>query len=175
MGLHSVIIVSAVAIGLAAPAMAGEKQSFTYNKSSSESRYTQENMIDVGDVPGHQVRIFEITWSFKKDELAFDGVAVKEQWVRGMSDYTNWSGPAMNYSTYLLEDGNKVFSRATTTSQSTANPDGSKVLKFASVENFVGGTGKFAGIRGQAHANGSRVPGEKALTIQVAGEYWIEK
>jgi hypothetical protein len=94
--------------------------------------------------------------------------------VRGMSDYTNWSGPATTYSVYVLEDGNKVFGRGTVTSQMTAT-DGSKALRFSSVENFVGGTGKFAGIRGQTHSNGSRVPGEKALTIQTGGEYWIEQ
>jgi len=175
MKIHSVIMVSALAMGLAVPAIAQQKQSLSYSKTSSDSRYTQEHMIDVGDVPGHQVRIYEITWSFKKDELAFGGVAVKEQWVRGMSEYTNWSGPATTYSVYVLEDGNKVFGRGTVTSQMTTNADGSKALRFSSVENFVGGTRKFTGIRGQTQTNGTRVPGEKALTIQAAGEYWIEQ
>jgi hypothetical protein len=92
-----------------------------------------------------------------------------------MSDYTNGSGPAMTYAIYVLEDGNKVFSKATVTSQTTANNDGSKTLKFFAVENFVGGTGRFAGIRGQIQSSGSRVPGEKVLTLQGSGEYWIEK
>ena len=175
MKIHSLITMSALAMVLAAPVMAQQKQSLSYSKSSSDSRYTQEHMIDVGDVPGHQVRIYEITLSFKNDELAFEGVAVKEQWVRGMSDYTNWSGPATTYSVYVLEDGNKVFMRGTVTSQMTANADGSKALRFSTVENFVGGTGKFVGIRGQTHSSGSRVPGEKALTVQTAGEYWIEQ
>jgi hypothetical protein len=92
-----------------------------------------------------------------------------------MSDYTNGSGPATTYATYVLEDGNKVFSKSTLTSQTTANSDGTKTLKFIVVENFVGGTGRFAGTRGQILSSGSRVPGEKVLTLQGTGEYWIEK
>jgi hypothetical protein len=95
--------------------------------------------------------------------------------VRGMSDYTNWSGAATNYDTLVLEDGNRVFGRETVTSQASTSADGSKTIKFSTVTNLVGGTGRFAGIRGQMHTIGSRVPGEKALTIQTTGEYWIEK
>ena len=50
-----------------------------------------------------------------------------------------------------------------------------KALKFSAVENLVGGTGRFAAIRGQMFYAGSRVPGEKVLTLQGSGEYWIEK
>ena len=87
--IRSLMIVPVLAIGLAMPAAAQEKQTFSISKGTGDTRYTQEHMIDVGDVPGHQVRIYEITVTYKKDELAFDGVSVKEGWSRSMSDYTN--------------------------------------------------------------------------------------
>jgi hypothetical protein len=62
-----------------------------------------------------------------------------------MSDYTNGSGPATTYATYVLEDGNKVSSKSTVAAQTTANPDGTKTVKFIAVENFVGGTGASCG------------------------------
>jgi hypothetical protein len=57
--------------------------------------------------------------------------------VRGMSDYTNWSGAATNYDTLVLEDGNRVFGRETVTSQASTSADGSKTIKFSTVTNLV--------------------------------------
>jgi hypothetical protein len=136
--LRSLMVLPLLAFGLAMPAAAQQKQSISISKTTADTRYTQEHMIDVGDVPGHQVRIYEINVTYKKGELAFDGVEVKEGWARSMSDYTNGSGPAMTYATYVLEDGNKVFSKSTVAAQTTANPDGTKTIKFIAVENSEG-------------------------------------
>jgi hypothetical protein len=51
------------------PAAAQQKQSISISKTTADTRYTQEHMIDVGDVPGHQVRIYEINVTYKKGEL----------------------------------------------------------------------------------------------------------
>ena len=106
--------------------MAGHSRSTPSHiaKAPEMSQYTQEHTIDVGDVPGHKVRIYEIHWNYAKGELAFDGVNVKESWVRAFSDYTNTSGPAMNYIIYVLEDGNKVFSRNAVVTQTTEGEGG---------------------------------------------------
>jgi hypothetical protein len=80
--IRSLMFVSVVTLGLATPAVAQQKQSILINKTSADTRYTQEHIIDVGDVPGHQVRVYEISWTYKKGELAFDGVEVKEAWTR---------------------------------------------------------------------------------------------
>jgi hypothetical protein len=96
---------------------------------------------------------------------------VTQSLTRGASDYVNWNGSFTTYSTYTLEDGNKVFSRSTGTNQTEA--DGTR--KFTFVENFVGGTGKFKSIRGQVRGSGERAPGAKSLTQQSSGEYWLEQ
>jgi len=142
---------------------------------SSTGQYLQQHAIDVDDSPGHQVRVYEIRNSYPDKDFAFAGVLVKESLVRGMSDYINFSGPFTTYTVYTLEDGNKVFSRGTGTSQSSTKADGTQVVKFSFVENFLGGTGKFKGMRGQVTGSGERAPVAKTLTSQSSGEYWIEE
>ena len=73
-----------------------------------------------------------------------------------MTDFVNQSGPFIGYSVYTLEDRNKVFSHFTGTTQT----DSAERAQFVFVENFVGGTGKFKGIRGQLHGLASVRPGQ---------------
>ena len=47
--------------------------------------------------------------------------------------------------------------------------------KYSYADNFVGGTGKFRGIRGQLRDAGERAPGAKSLTESESGEYWVEE
>jgi hypothetical protein len=132
-------------------------------------------MIDVGDVPGHVVRVFELHGDYKNIDLSYGGAKAKEGWVRGNSDYTNGTGTASNYGIILLEDGNMLFTKEAVLGQATPNPDGSKALEYSFVDTFVGGTGKFKGIRGQLRGNSVRIPGAKTLTTDVTGEYWLEE
>ena len=135
------------------------------------NQYLQEYAIDVGDIPGHQVRIYQLHMDYPKRDLAFAGVIVKERVMTDMTDYVNQNGLFTGYSVYTLEDGNKVFSRFTGTTQ----VDSAGGRKFVFVENFVGGTGKFKGMRGQLRGGGERAPGASSLTAETSGEYWIEE
>ena len=169
-----VIFFAANAVLVTSDACAQQKYSIT-RAPSSTTQYLQQHAIDVGDAPGHQVRVYEIHYDYPNKDLAFAGVTVKESLSRGMSDYINFSGPFTTYTVYMLEDGNKVFSRATGTSQLTIGANGDRVVKFSGAENFVGGTGKFKGIRGQVLISGERATVAKSLTQQSSGEYWIEE
>lgn len=159
----------------ASDAWSQQKQSVSYSIPPGAARYTQEHVIDVGDVPGHQVRVFEIHIDYQNSDLSYGGVKVKEGWVRGASDYTNGTGTASNYSVVVLEDGNMLFTKDAVVGHATPNPDGSKALKYSSVSTFIGGTGKFQGIKGQLRVNSIRVPGAKTITTEANGEYWIEQ
>jgi hypothetical protein len=134
-------------------------------------RYLNEHAIEVGDVPGHRVRIYEIHHDYPKRDLAYAGVAVRELVSRCMSDYINGSGPNVCYNVFTLEDGNKVFSHLTGSAQS----DSAGGAKGVFIENFVGGTGKFKGIRGQVRGSTERAPGTTSLKVEVNGEYWIDE
>jgi hypothetical protein len=137
--------------------------------------YTQEHLLEVGDVPGHQIRAFELRVDFQNINLSFGGVKMKELWVRRLSDYTNGSGTASNYDIWVLENGDKLFSKESVLGHATVAPDGSKTLKYSVVNTFTGGTGKFRGIRGQLLGNTVRVPGAKTIANDTTGEYWIEE
>jgi hypothetical protein len=164
-----VILFAANAVFVTSNSWAQQKYTIT-RAPAGNSQYLQEHAIDVDDPPGHQVRVYEIRYDFPKNELAFAGVAVNQSLTRGISDYVNWNGPFTTYTVYILEDGGKVFSRSTGTTQTEA--DGTR--KFTFVETFVGGTGKFKGIRGQLRGRGERAPGAKSLTQQSSGDYWLE-
>jgi hypothetical protein len=59
----------------------------------STSKYIQQHAIEVGDVPGHKVRILELQYLYnEQSQLAISGVKVREVWSRGYSDYTNGKG-----------------------------------------------------------------------------------
>ena len=126
----------------------------------SKSEYVKEHIIDAGDRPGHQLRVYELRVTYPANDLEFAGVKVKESHVRGMSDYTNWNGSFTTYTVYSLEDGSQVYSRGTGTTQSTIDADGKRAaFKYSFVETFLGGTQKFKGIRGQQVGGGERAAG----------------
>jgi hypothetical protein len=157
-------------------AQAWSQQKYQIARSpSSSAQYVQQHAIDVDDAPGHQIRVYEIRYEYPKKDFAFAGVQVLQTLTRGISDYVGLSGPFTTYTVYTLEDGNKVFSRGTGTSMLTAGASGNSVVKFSAVENYLGGTGCFKGIRGQVLISGERDVVAKSLTQQSNGEYWIEE
>src|SRR5262249_5880311 len=72
------------------------------------------------------------------------GMALKEQWTRALSDYTDNNGPGTTYGVYVLENGDKFFTRSALVAQST----GSGKLTASTVGYITGGTGKLSGIQG---------------------------
>jgi hypothetical protein len=135
------------------------------------SKFTQEHFIEVGDVPGHKLRVYEVQNEYPENDLAFAGIAVKQMLSDGVSDSVNGSGSFTAYNVFTMIDGSKVFVRVTGTTQS----DGAGGNRSISVENFVGGTGKFKGMRGQMRNTLQRASGSSLLNVQVSGEYWIEE
>ena len=85
---------------------AQQKHKISGKLRAANTKYTQQYVIDVGDVPGHQIRIFEIHRTFPKDPPAFEGVRTVEEWVRGFSDYTDgngWGGRVASYFAMLSD------------------------------------------------------------------------
>lgn len=157
-------------------AWAQEKHNIAYSLPTEASRFTQQHTIDVGDIPGHQVRIFEIHRTYPKDLLVVEGVRVLEEWVRGYSDFTDSNGPVWGYGTYVLEDGARIFTRLHGTSQSVARSDGSRKTTFHGVLAFAGGTGKFGAIRGTLRMTVTYDPIAGVVGEgEWQGEYWIAR
>src|SRR6185369_16304366 len=106
------------------------------------------HVIDVGDVPGHQVRILELHRTFPDDKPNCEGLKRVESWNRSYSDYTDRNGHVWGYLIVVLENGDKVFGELDGTSQTIVQPDGSKKSTTTEVTRYTGGTGKYQGIRG---------------------------
>ncbi|HYM30962.1 MAG TPA: hypothetical protein VEU47_06675 [Candidatus Cybelea sp.] len=158
----------------AATVWAQDKQKYAFKPPPGSAKYTQQTMIDVGDVPGHQVRLLELHSVFPGDAPVFDGVKEKEGWLRAFSDYTDANGHIFGYTVAIMENGDKIFGRIEGVTQTTVGADGSKTTRTVSTNTLTGGTGKFKGIRGTLR--GIAATDFKNLSENgTEGEYWIEK
>jgi hypothetical protein len=164
-----------LAIYPASDAIAQQKQRIAFKVGPENSKYTQQHTIDVGDVPGHQIRVYEIRRTFPQNPPVFDNVKVVEQFTRGMTDYIDLNGPQTNYGVWVLENGDKLFTRGNLISESAANPDGSIKTTSYSVTQFTGGTGKFRNIRGSTKTLSISDIKAGFNEAQYEIEYWVEK
>jgi hypothetical protein len=121
----------------------GISQRTSLQTSVENCKYTQHHPIGVGDLPGHQLRVFEIHCTFPNNPPVINGVVLKEQWFRGLTDLTDNSGPGNFYAVYEFANGDKFFTHSTM----VAHKAGSG-LSAATAGYITGGTGKFAGMRG---------------------------
>ena len=173
--LLSAAVALALGIGVCADAGAQTRTKVVYQVSAAETKYTQQHTIQVGDMPGHDIRIYEIHRTLK-DGPMIEGVRMKEAWSRGYSNYTDMNGTSQVYTISVMENGDKIFGRADLVSQSTEkNPDGSFKSTATVTGTLTGGTGKFLGIRGLTRTK--VVSDIKAGTNaqQTELEYWMEK
>jgi hypothetical protein len=153
----------------------GRQKYVTPKAMTATAKYTQTHIIEVGDVPNHQLRIFELQTVYTAEAPAFDGVKVKERFARAVSDYIDGSGTATGYAINILENGDKVFERLSIQAQTAVAPDGTKKLGFRSVSTLTGGTGRFTGIRGTLLGGGGSDLRTGLSDTWTEGEYWFEK
>ena len=143
-------------------------------------KYTQQHVIDVGDLPGHQIRVYEIHRTYANDKPNCENLKRTESWSRGYSDYIDRNGRTWGYDVTLLENGDKIFDQFDGTSQTTVAPDGSKKSTATVVTRYTGGTGKYEGIQGflrnsvvfdpDKNVNQQKTEGEYSLTPSTVGQ-----
>jgi hypothetical protein len=141
---------------------------------AQDTKYTQQHVIDVGDVAGHQVRIYEIHRTPSNAKPNCEGLKVKEGFSHGYSDYTNLNGRSWGYDVNIFENGDKIFSQYSGTVQTSINPDGSKKTIYTGVATFVGGTGKYRGVHGMSRNTTNFNPATGFNESTWEEEYWIE-
>jgi hypothetical protein len=165
-------IIAAVGLAVTMPtdsAVAQQKQRVSYKVTAENSKYTQQQFLDVGDIPGHQVRSFEIYRAFPTNAPVINGIKLKEQWTRGASDYIDNNGTANNYNVFVMENGEKFFTHTTVLAQNA----GPGKLSNVTVGHITGGTGKFAGMQGIIRTSGTAEPKAGVNETQTEIEYWI--
>jgi hypothetical protein len=170
--IHSAISFAAALMLCGAPsAWAQDKQKIAYKVTAENSKYTQRNTIDVGDELSHQLSLFEIHRTFPSNAPVINGVKLKETWTRGYADYINSNGLSINYTVYMLDNGDKFYSHSSTMGQ--ADTAGKRTT--VAVGQILGGTGKFAAMKGLVRSTGIS-DGKAGLNeTQTEIEFWIAK
>ena len=166
--------IAAVGLAFVLPtqaALAQEKQRVSFKVPAANTKYTQQHAIDVGDVPGHQVRVFEIHRTFGDNPPMINGVKLVESWSRSVSDYMDGNGLNPGYNEYVLENGDKFFTRYTC----LATNAGEGKIKSTCTAQITGGTGKLAGMHGVVRSTNSANPKVGFNENQTDIEYYIQK
>jgi hypothetical protein len=169
----------AISFGLAlspicfSPVSAQERCKVSEDATAAKSNYTQQQVLDVGDVPGHQIRVFELHRTYANDKPNCEHLKRAESWTRAYSDYIDRNGRAWGYEVTSLENGDKIFAQFDGTSQTMVAADGSKKSTFTGVTRYTGGTGKYEGIRGFLRTSVVFDLDKNMNQQQTEGEYWL--
>jgi hypothetical protein len=157
------------------PVSAQERCKLSWGVQPADITYTQQYAIDVGDVPGHQVRIFEIHRHFPDDKPNCEGLKRTDSWLRAATDYIDRNGSVSGYLTIVLANGDNIFARVSGTSQTSTNPDGSQRSVATNVMTYTGGTGRYRSVRGIQRERVIFDPGKNFNQVEAEAEYWFEK
>jgi hypothetical protein len=174
--LPAALVGAVLAISTVLPASAQERCKMIWKVPTANTTYiTQQQVLDVGDIPDHQLRIFEQKRVFPKDKPNCEGLKRSEQWFRGVSDYVDGNGSFSGYTVLVLENGDKVFGRASGATETTINVNGSKTLLVATVVTYTGGTGRYQGITGIQRDSIVLDLQKSTSQAQSNAEYWLER
>jgi hypothetical protein len=143
-GLSTGIVMLCLGIGPPACAADAQQESeIVFSTPPEDSKYTQQLNIAVGDEADHIVRIFEIHRTYPASAPVINGLKLVEEWGRGAADYTDGNGDAFVYDEYLMENGDKFFTRSVFVAQRARG-----AFNATQVGHITGGTGTFAGMHG---------------------------
>ena len=159
---------------LSESAQAQQKQKYIFG-AAVPAKYMEQHVLDVGDVPGHQIRVAALSTKYAAEAPAYDGVKVVESsgWIS--SDYINGSGRFVQYAVLQMANGDKIYQTIEGQSQTFLGTDGGSKTSYSTVTYLRGGTGKFATLRGVLRGSGATDFKTGAVNNPVEGEYWFEK
>jgi hypothetical protein len=146
---HTTLRLTAVAlmclpIALASTAIAQEKQRVSFSTPNENTKYTEKTEnIDLGDVPNHILRVFEIQRTYPNNAPMINGMKMVESWTRGAGDRIDGTGTNLQYVVFIMDNGDKIFARM----EGTAINDSGKITVMIA-GRITGGTGKLARIQG---------------------------
>jgi hypothetical protein len=141
--LTTIALLMAVALS-AANAVAQEQQHVSY-KTTAENTEVHATNVDVGDVPNHIVRVFDVHRTHRNGPM-INGVRLVEEFARGTTDVTDSNGTSVGYGMYVMENGDRFFARFT-----QVNKNNSGKIAATGVGPITGGMGKLADIHGFVH------------------------
>jgi hypothetical protein len=139
-------IMAALCLAVTLPAgnaVAQQKQQVSVKATADNSKLTQQQNVDVGDVPNHIVRAYEVHRTFPNNAPVINGIKLVEEWDRGITDLIDGNGSSTQYSAFVMEDGDKFFARVANVLQNALGK-----VSGTNAGYITGGTGKFATIQG---------------------------
>jgi hypothetical protein len=149
MKLHPNLAISVLAVTLGASlapstVVAQEKQHVSFSTPAQNTKYTEKTEnIDIGDVPNHVWRVFEIQRTYSTNAPVINGTKMIESWTRGVGDRIDGTGTNLQYVVFTMENGDKIFARM----EGTAINEAGKVTVMIA-GRLTGGTGKLERIKG---------------------------
>lgn len=72
--------------------IAQEKHIAAFDAPASGNKYTKQYILEVGDVPEHKLRLYELVRSYGGKDQAIEGVVLKEVVIRATSDLADLNG-----------------------------------------------------------------------------------
>ena len=105
--------------------------------------------VEVGDVPGHVVGVVEF-----KGLTFFAGGEIATHTNPATFDLTDGSGPHQGYVIHYFDDGSTSIERYQ--GEAKLSADGKRTAVTGTFQ-CVGGTGRFAGLKGEGTYKGERV------------------
>jgi hypothetical protein len=159
---------------LSEAAHAQQKYKYVFG-ASVPGKYVEQHVLEVGDLPGHQIRVAALTTKYAAEAPAYDGVKVVESFGWISSDYINGSGRFVQYTVLQMANGDKIYQNIEGQAQTSMGTDGGGKTSYSTVTYLKGGTGKFATLRGILRGSGVTDFKTGPTNNPVEGEYWFEK
>ncbi len=115
-------------------------------KSTVTSSLAKVELVPVTDVKGHMVGLYE-----RRGVAVYENGDVGAYHTRGTFDFTNSNGPFQGYSEITFEDGSMTIIKYQGTMRKA---EGQKLPDFSGKGEYIKGTGRFQGIKGNMSFNG---------------------
>lgn len=147
--MYRIFMCAAVsAIFITNQAVAQQKQQVSFKTPAENIEFTQQLNIQLRDVPTHIVRVYEGHATFpSKDAPMINGLKIVEEWDSGTGDRIDGNGPDTGYSVFIMENGDKFFTRYIGQVQNNSG-----TFTDTLFGPITGGTGILLGIQGTARS-----------------------
>jgi len=167
----------AAALALAATsALAQEKFKYSFqNPPEIVSKYREAHNIEVGDVPGHVLRLSALQTLYPNPGPApmYAGVRVKASDTVLKSDLQDGNGAASGYVVTSMESGDKVYIETAVMVQTAPGELGKSTTRVTQTYVIIGGTGKFKNMRGVLRSSSMTDFSTATRGSVVEGEYYF--
>jgi hypothetical protein len=138
------IVIALLAVSFSVSSVVAQtKQQVSIKIPLQDLKFGVHQSIEVGDVPNHIVRVFELHYAVPNAPL-INGIRLKEVWQRGTADIADGVGTTSSYFSYHMENGDKFFVRNEAIIQRAA---AGKIASIG-IGHIFGGTGKLESIKG---------------------------